>query len=705
MLLAMKNYIRYILALSFILIFFGKNNYAENGYEFWLRYKKVTDEKILDEYKNLCKEIVISEESEILNSAKKELVLGISKMIDVKPTLSKVANISGSIIISTLKNSKLINNLNLPHDLNLTSQDGFRIFSLDHNKNFFTLIIGETDKAILYGVFYFLRLLQTNQSINNLNVIEEPVIKLRMVNHWDNPSGSIERGYAGNSIFHWDKLPQLETRYFDYARMLASININGCVLNNVNTAKNNLTGWKLLTSPYIEKMKSLAQVFRSYGIKIYISVNFTSPMLIGELRTADPLDDIVRRWWKEKIEEIYSKIPDFGGFLVKADSEGEPGPLDFHRTPVDGANLLAEALNPHGGLLIWRAFVYNLNEIDRAAQAYNFLKPFDGRFLENVIIQIKNGPIDFQVREPVSPLFGAMPNTNQILELQITQEYTGQSTHFCYLIPQWIEILNFDTYVDGRGSTVSRIVSGELSDKRYSGIAGVSNIGSDLNWTGHLLAQSNMYGYGRLAWNPNLPLEKITNEWIIMTFGSDPKVVQVISKILLNSWKIFENYTSPLGVGIMCNKSGKESHFSPAPSIRNNIHHADDYGVGYDRTNATGSGFLSQYSEPIAKIFENIATCPDELLLFFHHVPYTHVLKSGKTVIQHIYDSHNEGVEQVKQMKTEWLSLKDKIDEERFQHVLKKFNSQIEQAEIWRDSINEFFYKLSGIPDGSKKVQ
>ena len=695
----------YLLVFAVVLALFFENVYAENGYEFWLRYKRITDEKVLNDYKDLCKEIVVVTDNHlVLNSAEKELVRGISEMLGVRLAVTGELKVPGSLIIGTY-GSKLVRDL-LPLDtLKPKTPDGYRIVSLVVNEKPLTIITGRTDRAVLYGVFNFLRLMQTDKPISRLNLSDDPENLLRMVDHWDNPSGSIERGYAGKSIFHWNKLPELETRYYDYARMLASIGINGCVLNNVNTAKNNLTGWKLITREYLVKLKALADVFRAYGIKVFLSVNFSSPVLIDDLKTADPLEESVKQWWKEKVAEIYSLIPDFGGFLIKADSEGEPGPFSYGRTPAEGANMIAGTLKPYGGLLIWRAFVYKHNGSDRATQAYKIFKPFDGKFAQNVVIQIKNGPIDFQVREPVSPLFGAMPHTNQMLELQITQEYTGQSTHLCYLVPEWKEILSFDTHSDGKGSTVSKIISGEMTGQRYSGISGVSNIGSDSNWTGLLLAQSNTYGYGRLAWDPDLSSKEITYEWVKMTFGEDPEVVKTISEILLSSWKTYENYTSPLGVGIMCNGSGKYSHFLPAPEKRVASSKADEEGVGYDRTYSTGSGFVNQYFPPVREMYENIKTCPEELLLFFHHIPYTYRLSSGETVIQHIYDTHFEGVEQVKQMKEEWETLKGKIDKERFQEVLAKFDDQIKQACIWRDAINNFFYKLSNIPDGKGRLQ
>jgi alpha-glucuronidase len=421
--------------------------------------------------------------------------------------------------------------------------------------------------------------------------------------------------------------------------------------------------------------------------------------MISGISDADPANSRVRLWWSDKVKEIYSEIPDFGGFLVKADSEGEPGPMKYGRTHAEGANLIASALEPFGGLLIWRAFVYGQKDLspDRASQAYQIFKPLDGKFSANAVVQIKNGPIDFQVREPVSPLFGAMPFTNQIIELQITQEYTGHDKHVCYLVPQWKEILDFETHARGPGSTVANIISGSVFGNKYSGIAGVSNIGADPNWTGHLLAQANFYGFGRLAWNPALETEQITDEWIKLTFGNGEKVYSVVKEILLTSLKTYEDYTSPLGVGLMCNggNTGHQGHFSPAPSSRVTYHRADRSGVGYDRTMKTGSGFTAQYNEPVRSMYESIETCPDELLLFFHHVPYSHRLRSGRTVIQHIIDTHTGGVEMVRKYYERWKTLDGLIDSERYMHVLERLRDQIGYAEVWRDSVNNYFLKLS----------
>ncbi len=679
---------------------------AENGYKAWLRYQKLEDAALLAEYSKYCRTIFPTGESDIINSSINELKTGLECMLGFEPQIVSQKMQSG-IIIGTTDH--------LPDGINIEegkygsiSQEGFIIVSTGKN----IIITGKSDIGLLYGTFHLLRLIRMKEPISNFNLCEDPKIKLRLLNHWDNPGkisegrSSVERGYAGESIFNWEELPKIDNRYVDYARMLASVGLNGTVVNNVNTAGKGLEGWKILTPEYLPKLKALVTVFRGYGIKLYISVNFFSPVLISELHDADPLNPEVQDWWKNKVAEIYSEIPDFGGFLIKADSEGQPGPIKYGRNHAEGANLLANALKPYGGLLIWRAFVYGkdlkLNQ-DRAFQAYEIFQPLDGQFADNALVQIKNGPIDFQVREPVSPLFGAMPETNQFLELQITQEYTGQDKHICYLVPQWKEIFNFDTHAQGPNSTLTKIIDGSLFRYKYSGVAGVANIGSDLNWTGHHMAQANFYGYGRLAWNPDLSSEQITREWIVQTFGHLEKVVSVISEILLTSWKTYENYTSPLGVGVICGGGrGSDGHFYPAPANRVAFHKADKQGVGYDRTMVTGSGYTGQYFEPVHTMYEDLHICPDELLLFFHHVPYSHVLQSGKTVIQHIYDSHHEGVQQVKNYQEQWESLKGLIDDERYEHVLNKLRQQVGLAEEWRDSISTYFYRLSDIEDKQK---
>ena len=687
----------------FILILFTTlTAHSESGYKMWLRYAPIQNKQVKKEYIKYCGNISAAGENEILSSAINELQTGISEMLGI--SAETTMNASEGIFLGTLKKLPAQFNIN-PNKIKELTSDGYIIKT--NTKRI--IITSKTEAGVLYGVFHLLRLMQMNQPLSNLEIVESPKVKLRLLNQWDNPGNvpegrpSVERGYAGGTIYKWSELPKINQRYIDFARYLASVGINGTVINNVNTAKNGLEGWKLLTPEYLPKLKALADVFRRYGIRMYISVNFFSPVLISNLSDADPLNPEVQQWWKNKVAEIYGAIPDFGGFLVKADSEGEPGPMKYGRTHADGANLLANALKPYGGVVFWRAFVYasdgKLNP-DRACQAYEMFKPLDGKFADNAVLQIKNGPIDFQVREPVSPLFGAMPKTNEMMELQITQEYTGHAKHVCFLVPEWKEILYFDTYAKGAGSTVKKVVEGNLFGYRYAGIAGVSNLGNDTNWTGHILAQANTYGFGRLAWNPDLTSEEIADEWIKQTFGHSKKVKSIIRQILLTSWKTYEDYTSPLGVGLMCNGgSGDEGHFYPAPAARTKYHKADKNGVGYDRTYATGSGFTCQYFEPVRSEYEYLNICPDELLLFMHHVPYTHRLHSGETVIQHIYNSHNQGVDNVNDYISKWKKLDGLIDNERYKNVLQKLNGQLNYAKEWRDSVNSYFFELSGIKD------
>ena len=663
---------------------------GEDGYRFWLRHDPVPDQALREEYRRQCREMVVLGRSEILDAARDELLRGLEGMAGCTPVVASRVDRDGAVILAGAAEGGKV------ADLGSLASDGYSLRSAHIAGKAATVIAGRTDRGALYGAFRLLRLLETRENWANLDIVDQPSINLRIADQWDNPRGDVERGYAGPSIFRWDRLPELDDRYTDYARMLASVGINGIVLNNVNTAKNGLTGWKLITTHYLPKVAALASVFRRYGVRTYLSVNFASPILTGGLKTADPMDPAVERWWASKAKEIYTAIPDFGGVLVKADSEGEPGPFTYGRNHAEGANMLAAAFEPLGGVVIWRAFVYGKqHNPDRVMQAYEIFQPLDGRFASNVAVQIKNGPLDFQVREPVSPIFGAMPKTNQILELQVTQEYTGQATHLVYLAPQWKEILSFDTYAHGRNSTVGTLIGGN----RYSGIAGVMNIGADRNWTGHLLAQANTYAYGRLAWNPTLPTEAITREWVLMTFGPDPLVVKTISDVLLRSWTTYEKYTSPLGLGFLSDRE----HFHPDPAHRQDLHKADAKGVGYDRTVATGSGFAGQYRSPWKERYESLADCPEELLLWFHHVPYTHRLKSGQNVIQQIYDSHYDGVNEVREFVASWKRLEGRIDPERYQQVLGRLEEQVAAAIEWRDAINRYFQEVSKIPEQKRR--
>ena len=582
-------------------------------------------------------------------------------------------------------------------------KEGYDI-TVDHGR---TVINSETERGLLYGVFALLRELQVKQVIDYEAYIwkerKVPSNPLRMLNHWDNMDGTIERGYSGSSFFFEGNEIIINQRTIDYARMLASVGINGSVINNVNV-KNAAT--YLVTPRYLSKLKELSEIFYSYGIQLFISINFAAPMELGKIPTADPCNEEVVLWWKETVDHVYREVPKMGGFLVKADSEGRPGPFTYGRTHGDGANMLARALKPYGGILIWRCFVYNCQQdwrdvkTDRAKAGYDHFMPLDGVFDDNVILQIKNGPMDFQVREPVSPLFGGLKSTNMMLEVQIAQEYTGQQRHVCYLLPWFQQILQFDTHCEAKPSTVASIVSGNTYQQKNCGMAAVANTGNDLNWTGHDLAASNLYGFGRLAFDTELSSEEIALEWIMQTLGNDDRVVTNVMRILMHSWNTYEQYTSPLGIGWMVTP---HVHYGPDVdgyeySRWGTYHKADHKGIGVDRS-SKGTGFCRQYHEPLASMYNCLETCPEELLLFFHHIPYTHVLSSGKTVLQHIYDTHFEGAAMVEEFLSLWETLEKKIDQPVYERVGQRLKHQVQHSKEWRDVINSYFYRKTGIED------
>lgn len=671
----------------------------DRDYAAWLQYAKINNPSWVEKHGPQLANLVVTNESPLIESAKSELVTALTSMLGSVPAVSKDALHVPHLFVGTLADGTT--GCIIPEVFEKMNDEGFVLKEDGENLH----LVGKTDKGVLYGAFHLLRLIQQEKDLSGLNIVESPVNELRMINHWDNMDGSIERGYAGDSIFFKDnKFIRDWERVQDYARLLASVGINGVSINNVNV---HAVETKLITPEFLPDVAKVAEIFRSYGIKTFLSVNYASTIQLGDLGTADPLDEGVQNWWKEKAKEIYSYIPDFGGFVVKADSEHRPGPFTYGRNHADGANMLGEALKPFGGIVFWRCFVYNClqdwrdRKTDRARAAYDHFKPLDGQFLDNVVLQIKNGPMDFQVREPVSPLFGAMPSTNQVLEFQVTQEYTGQQRHVCYLVPQWKEVLDFDTYAKGEGSSVKRIVDGSLYNYTHSGITAVSNIGNDQNWNGHTLAQANFYGYGRLIWNPDLSAEEITSEWVAQTYGTDSELLEVVSSMLLKSWSIYEKYNAPLGVGWMVNPN---HHYGPNVdgyeySVWGTYHYADCHGMGVNRTLKDGTGYTGQYFIENKELYESIETCPDELLLFFHHVPYTHVLKSGQTVIQHIYNTHFEGVEEAEQLVKEWTALEGKIAPERHQSVLARLTEQAEHSKEWRDLINTYFLRKSGIND------
>jgi alpha-glucuronidase len=587
------------------------------------------------------------------------------------------------------------------------SGEGFWLKTVRQKGAKYWLIIGGNDRGVLYGMFSLLSRFAQQRNVSVLDDSQSPSAPIRWVSQWDNLDGSIERGYAGRSIFFDNAAVRGDlTRAGEYARLLASVGINGCAINNVNADP------RILSAEFLPQLARVADTFRPWGVKLAVSVDMSSPVAVGGLKTFDPIDPEVAAWWRKTADAIYERIPDFGGFVVKADSEGRSGPSQYGRTAADAANVIARALAPHHGVLLYRAFVYNHHldwrdtKADRARAASDYFHPLDGKFDENVVIQIKYGPIDFQVREPASPLFGAMPNTNQAIELQVTQEYTGQQRHLVFLAPMWKEILDFDMQVNG-ATPVKKIVSGEAWHRPLGGYNAVVNVGLDENWLAHPLAMANLYGYGRLSWNPDLSAEEIADEWTRLTFNNKPQLVETISEMLLSSWHVYENYTGPLGAGTLTNILG--DHYGPGieSSERNGWgqwHRADSKGVGMDRTVATGTGYIGQYSPEVQKKYETLAACPDELLLFMHHVPYTYVLHSGKTVIQHIYDSHYEGAERAAGLITQWQSLRGQIDDERYGDVLTRLQYQAGFAIVWRDTVVNWFLKESGVPDAKGRV-
>ncbi|HYH14825.1 MAG TPA: alpha-glucuronidase family glycosyl hydrolase, partial [Flavisolibacter sp.] len=670
---------------------------AENGYELWLRYKKTEDQQLLKQYKRLITSIYFHGTSPTLSIAKDELNQGLKGILGEEIKTSNAIQ-HGSLLILTKQASQSLK-APLPVDFSLLGKEGFAIQSITLDSKPITTITANTDIGVLYGVFHFLRLLQTNQDIQQLSITESPKIKNRLLNHWDNLNRHVERGYAGLSIWNWHTLPDyIDQRYIDYARANASLGINGTVLTNVNA--NAL----VLTKEYLTKVAALANLFRPYGIKVYLTARFSAPMEIGGLKTADPLDTTVQHWWAKKTKEIYELIPDFGGFLVKANSEGQPGPQNYGRTHADGANLLATALAPYNGLVIWRAFVYsNEKPEDRFKQAYNEFQPLDGTFKPNVLVQVKNGPIDFQPREPISPLFGAMKHTPLAMEFQITQEYLGQGTHLVYQAPLFKEVLATNTYRDKEGAMVAKIIDGSLHQYATTAIAGVANIGNDINWTGHPFGQANWYAYGRLAWNHNLSASQIADEWIYQTFSSNRTAHATIRKMMLASYETLVNYMTPLGLHHIM---GTGHHYGPAPWVNNAgrddwnpvyYHKADKKGIGFDRT-TTGSNALSQYAPAVKKIFEDINTCPEEFLLWFHHVPWDHKMKSGKSLWEELCYRYYTGVDSMRAIQQQWNSLQGLVDEERFRQVQMLLNIQVKEAVWWRNACLLYFQSFSGMP-------
>jgi len=680
--------------------------WAEDGYELWLRYRPVPAEWLTD-YRPKASELVPGAHSPTLDVAQAELSRGLGGLLGAAPPLSSRPTRDGSIILGTARATPLIAGLQL--GLDRLGSGGYVIRSLTYAGHRVIAIAANEDIGVLYGTFHFLRLLQTHQPLEHLDIVSAPRIQRRILDHWDNLDRTVERGYAGESIWDWHKLPDyLDPRYTDYARACASLGINGTVPTNVNASAISLT------PPYLRKLAALANLFRPYGIRVYLTARFSAPIEIGGLKTADPLDPGVRAWWRAKADEIYALIPDFGGFLVKANSEGQPGPQDYSRTHADGANMIADAVAPHGGIVMWRAFVYSQQQPDdRAKQAADEFVPLDGKFRDNVILQVKNGPIDFQPREPFHPLFGAMPRTPLMLEVQITKEYLGFATHLVYLAPLFEEVLRSDTYARGQGSTVAKVIDGSLfghapvdgppSAHSLTGIAGVANIGSDRNWTGSQFDQANWYAFGRLAWDPTLSSRDIAEEWVRMTFSNDPAFITPVVAMMMGSREAAVDYMTPLGLH---HQMARDTHYGPGPWVSGGpradwtsvyFNRADAVGIGFDRT-ATGSNAVAQYAPPVAALFADLKRTPENLLLWFHHVPWDYKLQSGRTLWDELVIHYTHGVQTVIDMRHTWAALSDKVDAERHAQVSTFLGIQEREARWWRDASIAYFETFSHQP-------
>lgn len=707
-----KYFVSVVLLLSLVF-----PSIAEDGYRLWLRYDLITEINALQQYRKQITQLKVFGSSPGMLAAKKELQTGLGGLLG--KTFDEIGGMQDGALLLFTKTTVPDPSLAAGIDYTSLVTEGFTIKSTRLKEKNITVITANTEAGVLYGAFHFLRLIKTLQPVRPLAITSIPKIQYRVLDHWDNLNRTVERGYAGFSIWNWHTLPDyIDQRYTDYARANASIGINGTVITNVNA--NSLA----LTKEYLAKVKALAEVFRPYGLKVFLTAKFSAPVEIGGLKTADPLDTAVQNWWKEKVNEIYSYIPDFGGFLVKANSEGQPGPQTYNRSHADGANMLADAVAPHKGIVMWRAFVYDarlqqrnenfdsasknnrgpdIASADRFKQAYAEFKPFDGKFRNNVIIQVKNGPIDFQPREPFSPLFGGLTQTPVAMELQLTMEYLGQGTHLVYQAPLFKEVLEADTYAKGKLSTVAKLVDGTMFNRTLTAIAGVANIGSERNWTSHPFGQATWYAYGRLAWNHELDAGAIATEWIQQTFTTDAVTVATIKKMMLASREAVVNYMTPLGLHHIM---AAGHHYGPGP-WQNNLpradwnpeyyHRADSFGIGFNRT-ATGSNALQQYQPFAQEQWKDSATCDEKYLLWFHHVSWGHRMKNGKTLWDELCSKYQQGTDTVRWMQQQWNALETKIDRERFRQVQLFLQIQEHDAEWWRNSCLLYFQTFSKLP-------
>ncbi|MBN2074917.1 MAG: hypothetical protein JW762_05140 [Dehalococcoidales bacterium] len=672
----------------------------EDGYRLWFRYQKIGDDIRLSQYREMIEGVTILENGVTYDIIKDELDIALPVILDKQIRIGRTLLPGKILVAGTVENLKKTHLDISRADCLDMGDEGFLIRHDKGDEHARIILSANTAKSVITGMFYFLRLLQTHQDIQLIHILSLPRIRHRLLCHWDNIDGSIERGYAGWSLWKWDELPDtINSRYRDYARACASIGINGSILNNVNSQA------EFLSTEYLVKIAALADIFRPYGIRVFLSPPFNAPAQLGGLKTADPRNTDVIRWWREKVDEIYGLIPDFGGFQVKAGSEGQPGPQEYGANHHDGANMLADVLRDHEAMVLWRAFVYDTAiDKDRAKCAFKEFVPLDGNFAPGAFLQVKNGPVDFQPREPFHPLFGAMAKTPMALELQITQEYLGQAVHLVYLAPMWKEILDADTYACGEGSTVSRVVDGSLYGNAESAIVGVSNTGSDRNWCGHHFAQANWYAFGCLAWDHHQSSEDICEEWIRMTWSNDPVIVESIKTMMLGSWEACVDYMTPLGLHHIMQEG---HHYGPDPAFSgaaredwNSVyyHRADKEGLGFDRS-STGSNAVGQYLGPLSEEYDSLETCPEKYLLWFHHVPWDYRFDSGNALFEEIRDHYNFGVEYITGMKSIWKSLRGKIDPQRFEHVKKKLEEQQENGALWRAVCTEYFQQFNG-PDG-----
>lgn len=686
--------LKFIVA-QFALLFFSiSQSIAEDGYRLWLRYDLLTNEALKTNYQELFSGIISAEKGLVAKTAIKELQDGLETMLGMEIPVIPTTVSGGKTIVTGTLNSRALKSAFTALKLGELRPEGYAIFT--YGDNFY--LIGADDRGLLYGSFEFLRLVRNGKMNTGVKIVENPKVKVRILNHWDNLDRTIERGYAGFSIFNWHELPDyLDVRYTDYARANASIGINGAVVTNVNA--NAL----IFRSDYIEKFKALADVFRPYGVKLYLTARFSAPIELGGLKTADPLDPTVAAWWKKTVDEIYQKIPDFGGFLVKANSEGQPGPQQYNRNHADGANMLADAVAPHGGIVMWRAFVYSNEEpVDRAKQAYNEFVPLDGKFRKNVLVQVKNGPIDFQPREPIHPLFGAMPKTPVMMEFQITKEYLGQGTHLVGLSKMYEEVLKTDTYAKGQGSLVAKVIDGSLDGQGLTGMAGVANIGNSRNWTGNLFGQADWYAFGRLAWDPYLSSDTIFREWAELTFD-DEIVRKTAVRLLTDSHEYCVQYMTPLGLHHIM---AANHHYGPGPWVSKMpradwtsvyYHKADSLGIGFDRTK-TGTNALEQYAPGFARGLENPTQTDMKFLLWFHHVPWNSRLNTGRTLWDELCEQYQHGVSGVSSMLQDWSKLETVVDEGRFKQVKMHLIIQEKEAMWWRDACLSYFQTFSKMP-------